>query len=153
MRRKLIVGNWKMHGSRDQVCRLLEAIGSGSEQLSQGVEIGVCPTNLHLGLAFEFLDSDSGLGKIKLGAQNVHVEPKGAYTGEVSAPMLSEYGVSFVLVGHSERRQLFAESDQFVAEKFKAAQASGLTPILCVKPWSSGKLRRRNNRCCRNSMR
>ncbi|MFP6840118.1 MAG: triose-phosphate isomerase [Pseudohongiellaceae bacterium] len=134
MRRKLIVGNWKMHGSTDQISQLLEEIESGSERLLEDIEICVCPTYLHLGLAFDLLASKSGAGRgqIKLGAQNVHVEPAGAFTGEVSAQMLAEYGVSYVIVGHSERRQFFAESDQFIAEKFRAAQACRLTPILCV---------------------
>lgn len=126
MRQKLVVGNWKMHGSRAQVQELIEGVAAGCVGLNQ-VEVAVGPTLLHLGLASELC-----VGKIKLAAQNLYAEPNGAFTGEVSAPMLADYGVNYVIVGHSERREIFAETDQVVAAKFKASQASGLIPILCV---------------------
>jgi triosephosphate isomerase len=128
MRQKLIVGNWKMHGSQQLVKELIQAVNAGTGELSGNVEIAVTPTLLHLGLASDLCKA----GHIKLAAQNLHSEPQGAFTGEVAAPMLAEYGVSYAIVGHSERREIFAESDQVVAAKFMAAQSSGLTPILCL---------------------
>jgi triosephosphate isomerase len=128
MRRKLVVGNWKMNGSREQVESLLSELLSGLVETTDSVDVAVCPTALHLGLAGEILRDSA----IELGAQNVHSSPKGAYTGEVSTPMLAEFNVRYVLVGHSERRQYFAESDELVAEKFIAVQSAGLTPILCL---------------------
>ncbi len=119
-----------MHGSRPQVRQLIEDVASASKDL-KSVEIAVGPTLLHLGFAAEVCASEDA-GHLKLAAQNLFAEPQGAFTGEVSAPMLAEYGVSYVIVGHSERRELFAETDELVAAKFKACQASGLIPILCV---------------------
>lgn len=130
MRQKLVVGNWKMHGSRTQVRQLIEGVASGSADLAK-VEIAVAPTLLHIGFAAELLAGEDA-SHLKLAAQNLCAEPQGAFTGEVSGPMLAEYGVNYVIVGHSERREIFAESDQVVADKFKATQASGLIPILCV---------------------
>jgi len=126
MRRKLVIGNWKMHGSNHLVLELLNRLKKGLDETDR-VEIGVCPTALHLSLA-----SDTLLGsQIKLGAQNANAGISGAFTGEVAAAMLLEYGVSYCLVGHSERRELFFETDPDVAEKFAAVQAAGLTPVLC----------------------
>jgi len=119
-----------MHGSRAQVRQLIEGVATASADLAK-VEIAVGPTLLHIGLAAELCASESAR-HLKLAAQNLFAVPQGAFTGEVSAPMLAEYGVNYVIVGHSERRELFAESDQVVAVKFKAAQASGMIPILCV---------------------
>ncbi len=130
MRRKLVVGNWKMHGSRTQVRQLIEGVAAGSVDLKK-VEIAVAPTLLHIALAAELCASEDA-GHLKLAAQNLVAEPAGAFTGEVSAPMLAEYGVNYVIVGHCERRGIFAETDQVVAAKFKATQASGLIPILCI---------------------
>jgi triosephosphate isomerase len=130
MRQKLVVGNWKMHGSAAQVRQLIQGVATGSAGLAN-VEIAVGPTLLHIGLAAELCASQAA-GHLKLAAQNLFAEPQGAFTGEVSAPMLAEYGVNYVIVGHSERREIFAEIDQLVAAKFKATQASGLIPILCV---------------------
>ena len=130
MRQKLVVGNWKMHGSTAQVRQLIEGVAASSADLKK-VEIAVGPTLLHIGLAAELCASDAA-GHLKLAAQNLFAEPAGAFTGEVSAPMLAEYGVNYVIVGHSERREIFAETDQIVAAKFKASQANGLIPILCV---------------------
>lgn len=92
------------------------------------VGVAVCPPALWLDAVAERLrDSD-----VRLGAQNVHPEASGAFTGEIAASMLDDLGVEYVIVGHSERRQLFGESSAFVAEKVRAAQAAGLAPILCV---------------------
>lgn len=129
MRQTLVVGNWKMHGSRTQVRQLIEEVATGTAGL--GVEIAVAPTLLHLGLAAEVCASAANI-EIRLAAQNLYSETEGAFTGEVSAPMLADYGVYYALVGHSERRELFHESDAVVAAKFQAAQAHGLTPILCL---------------------
>ncbi len=117
-----------MHGSRTQVSQLIRDVAAGTAELSEKVEIGVSPTFLHLGLASNLVRS----ANITLAAQNLSSEPQGAFTGEVSAAMLAEYGVNYVLVGHSERREIFGETDQLVAAKFKAAQKSHLIPILCI---------------------
>mgnify|MGYP002629592822 CR=1 FL=1 len=128
MRRKLVVGNWKMHGSKAQVSQLTTAIIAGCAELNAAVEIGICPTFLHLGLVAEI----AGASAIKIGAQDAYHEVSGAYTGEVSVSMLPEFGVAFVIVGHSERRADFGDTDSLVASKFMAAQQFGMTPILCV---------------------
>ncbi|HJO11889.1 MAG: triose-phosphate isomerase [Gammaproteobacteria bacterium] len=128
MRQSLVVGNWKMHGSRAAVKDLLGDLLSGMEAVADNVDVAVCPTAMHLGLATKTLQNSP----IELGAQNVHSRPEGAYTGEISAPMLADYNVKYVIVGHSERRAYFAESDELVAEKFSAVQAEALTPILCL---------------------
>ena len=128
MRGKLVVGNWKMHGTRALVSALLEEVVAGTADHSDEVEIAVCPSFLHLEQAKEVLAGS----KIKLGAQDSNEEPDGALTGEVSASMLADFGISYVIVGHSERRGVFKETDQLVAAKFAAAQANGLTPILCI---------------------
>mgnify|MGYP000326962107 CR=1 FL=1 len=128
MRPRLIVGNWKMHGSLDAVNSLVTDLLAGLDSVPVANEVGICPTFVHLGYCRELLESS----RIKLGAQNAHSQESGAFTGEVSAAMLAELGLSYVLVGHSERRQLFAETDQAVAEKFLAVQQQQLTPILCV---------------------
>jgi triosephosphate isomerase len=127
MRRKLVIGNWKMHGSDLLVQELLGSLKIGLDD-ADNVEVGVCPTTLHLASASEALVGS----QIKLGAQNANAQTSGAFTGEVAAAMLLEYGVSYCLVGHSERRGMFLESDAQVAEKFAAVQKAGLTPVLCV---------------------
>jgi triosephosphate isomerase len=127
MRRKLIAGNWKMHGTLDQNAGLLDAVRAGMAAMP-GVDCAVCVPFPYLAQAQQKLSGSS----VKWGAQNVHQLDKGAYTGEVSAGMLRDFGCSHVIVGHSERRAIYGESSHLVAEKFLAAQQAGLTPILCV---------------------
>lgn len=127
MRKPLVAGNWKMHGSRDFVAAHLDAL----KGLLSGVEIDVAvfPPAVYLDLAARCLEDLP----VALGAQDLSLEEgSGAFTGEVSGAMLSDIGCSMVLVGHSERRTLFGESDDIVAKKFLAACAAGLTPVLCV---------------------
>ena len=127
MRRPLVIGNWKMHGSLALVRELLGGLKGVTEGLN--CEIAVCPVSVHLYPAAQQLGEGSD---IALGAQNASAADSGAFTGEVSAAMIAELGVKFVLVGHSERRELFAESDQQVAEKTAAVLAQGLIPVVCV---------------------
>jgi len=124
MRKKLVAGNWKMHGSLAENAALLSAI----RPALAGIEAVVCVPYPYLAQAQAALAGSS----IAWGAQNVSEQSKGAFTGEVSASMLLDFGCKYVIVGHSERRSLYGESDALVASKYKAAQAAGLTPILCV---------------------
>lgn len=127
MRRKLVAGNWKMHGALPQNEALLTAVVAGMEQLP-GVDCAVCVPFPYLAQAQQMLRGTS----VRWGAQDVHQLDKGAYTGEVAASMLHDFGCRYVLVGHSERRSLYGENSHLVAEKFAAAQKVGLLPILCI---------------------
>ena len=127
MRRPMVAGNWKMHGTRASVAELID--GLGRLALPSGVDVAVFPSLLHVNQVID------GLGgkPISVGAQNAAMEPgQGALTGEVSPSQLIDAGCSLVLVGHSERRQVIGEQDEMLIRKFAAAQASGLTPVLCV---------------------
>jgi len=127
MRRKLVAGNWKMCGSLAQNESLLKAVVAGVAQLPE-MDCVVCVPFPYLAQTQQLLSNTA----VKWGAQDVHRMDKGAYTGEVAASMLCDFGCSHVIVGHSERRSYFAESSHQVAEKFAAAQKSGLIPILCM---------------------
>lgn len=127
MRRPLIAGNWKMHGTKQSVAMLLHELVAGLSQIVNA-ELAVFPPFVFLEQAQKILNETS----IALGAQNVCDSLAGAFTGEVSAAMLVEYACQYVIVGHSERRSLYAESDELVAAKFFSALQNQLTPILCV---------------------
>ena len=126
MRQPLVVGNWKMHGSRASVDSLLNSLVSG---VGPGaVETAVCPTYVHLAQALALCDGS----QVAVGAQDCSHMTSGAYTGEVSAEMLEDLGCRWVILGHSERRQYHSESDALVAAKLRAAVEAGLQPIVCV---------------------
>ncbi len=127
MIKPLVAGNWKMHGSTEKASNLAAQL---AEQWGDNlaVEMVLFPPFVHLS-AVKAAVANTG---IAVGAQNISQHSSGAYTGEISGAMLVDQGCDYVLVGHSERRELFSESNQTVAEKFKAAQDVGLTPILCV---------------------
>ena len=125
-RQKLVVGNWKMHGSLTANLTLLDAVRVGAATLT--TQVGVCVPFPYLAQARAALTGSN----IAWGAQTLSEHAQGAYTGEVSAAMLADFGCRFAIVGHSERRALFGEGDATVAAKFEAAQRGGLIPILCV---------------------
>lgn len=127
MRSKLVAGNWKMHGSLAENAALLAALKSGLAA-DAGCECAVCVPFPYLEQARVVLQGSS----IAWGAQDVSEHAKGAYTGEVSAAMLKDFGCRYVIVGHSERRAMHAEESGLVARKVKAAQAGGLIPVVCV---------------------
>jgi triosephosphate isomerase (TIM) len=122
-RSRLVAGNWKMHGSRASIAALLDALVKEDPS-----GCAVCAPFPYLAQVAERLRGSP----VAWGAQNVSEHAQGAYTGEVSAAMLAEFGCRYVIVGHSERRTLFLEDDPLVARKFMAAQSQKLTPILCV---------------------
>ena len=126
MRKKLVVGNWKMHGSIQANTALVQRVKDGVSGFA--CEVAVCPPFPYLAQVQALLQGTV----VGWGAQSVSEHAVGAYTGEVSAAMLREFGCAWVLVGHSERRSLYAESDAVVAAKFAAAQSVGLVPVLCV---------------------
>ncbi|MDX9741234.1 MAG: triose-phosphate isomerase [Gammaproteobacteria bacterium] len=128
MRRPLVAGNWKMHGSRARVDELLTALRAGAAGLS-GVDVAVCPPFVHLAAAAQHLAGSS----IVWGAQDVcDRNGEGAFTGEISGDMLRDFGCSHAIVGHSERRHVYGEGDALTAAKLVAALSASLTPILCV---------------------
>ncbi len=126
-RQYLVAANWKMNGSLESAKSLVIGIKQGLAG-NNNAEVAICPPFIYLPEISGFLSDTS----ISLGAQNVSHLENGAYTGEISSVMLTDFACRYVIVGHSERRNLYHESDSRVAEKFIAAQAQGLIPILCV---------------------
>ena len=130
MRTPLIAGNWKMHNTHHEAIVLVQQLGHELAEHNFGkVEVAVCPPFTSLRTVQTLIDSDRY--SFMLGAQNMHHETHGAFTGEVSAPMLASLNVKYVILGHSERRELFGETDEGVNAKVKAAFAHGLVPIIC----------------------
>ncbi|MEK7990052.1 MAG: triose-phosphate isomerase [Thiotrichaceae bacterium] len=127
MRQPLIAGNWKMNSSKASVDSLLEGIKQGMSAVQQA-EVVVCAPFVYLQQVSESLKGSM----IAYGAQNVSEQDNGAFTGEISTTMLKDFNCTYVIIGHSERRTLYAETDELVASKAAKAQADGLTPIICV---------------------
>jgi len=127
MRRILVAGNWKMHGSRAMVQELLDGLLAGTKNESK-VDMAVFPPFPYLAQAQSVLEGSN----IAWGAQNLNPVPQGAHTGEVSSGMLLDFGCRYVLTGHSERRTIYGESDEDVADRFEVALGAGLEPVLCV---------------------
>jgi len=132
MRKGLIAANWKMNGQEESnealLSAILEALHGLSVHENAQTEILICPPALYLQQVGKKLEGS----QLQLGAQNLHPAESGALTGEISAQMLRDAKCSHVIIGHSERREIFGEDDQFIAEKFSAAQASDLIPMLCI---------------------
>jgi triosephosphate isomerase (TIM) len=128
MRKIIIAGNWKMYKTQSEASEFLMEFISKIDDAPENREVVLCVPFTDLAIVSKSLHGN----RIRLGAQNVHWQECGAYTGEISANMLTEVGVRYVIVGHSERRQYFGETDETVNLRLKAAQNNGLIPILCV---------------------
>ncbi len=126
MRRPFVAGNWKMNLNRAECEALAKGIVEGLS--GDGCEVGICPPSPYLDVVCAAAKGSA----VGVGAQNMYHEPKGAYTGEVSSGMLNDLGCSYVILGHSERRNILGESNEDVNKKLMAALAAGLTPIVCV---------------------
>ncbi len=127
MRQPLVAGNWKMNGSTDSIGALVEGIKAGIGTVTTA-EMAVCPPYVYIPQVASMLAGTA----VSYGAQDVSDQESGAHTGEVAPGMLSDIGCKYAIVGHSERRAIYGESDDFTAGKFAAAQKAGLVPILCV---------------------
>jgi len=133
-RTPLLMGNWKMYKTVAEARAFAEALGQQSQKLDSRIEYAICAPYTCLHVLRVMLPA-----QVRLGAQNVFPEKEGAYTGEIAPGMLAEFGTKYVLAGHSERRMLFGESDQFINQKVKAIVVNGMTPVLCVGENSSQK--------------
>jgi len=127
-RTRLVMGNWKMHGNLADNAKLLAGLRAGAASAAAGTQLAVCVPFPYLAQTGEALRGCA----VAWGAQDISAQAQGAFTGEVSGAMLKDFACRYALVGHSERRSLHGESDQLVADKAKAALASGLTPVVCV---------------------
>lgn len=128
LRQIVLAGNWKMHMTQAETRAYIDSFKPHLSNLHPARQVLLCVPFTDLTAALEATANSP----IKIGAQNIHWEEKGAFTGEISAAMLSEMGVQFAIVGHSERREYFGETDETVNKRLLAAQAAGITPILCV---------------------
>lgn len=128
MRKIVIAGNWKMFKTQAEALEFLQGFTKLLHETPDEREIVLCVPFTALGTLSKNLHGS----RIRIGAQNIHWEDSGAFTGEIAGPMLAEYSIRYVIVGHSERRQYFGETDETVNKRLKAAQKHGLTPILCV---------------------
>jgi len=127
MRQTLVAGNWKLNGSLESIKQLVAGITAGAGDTGN-TQIAVCPPFVYIPLVVNLL-ADS---KVVVGSQDISDQESGAFTGEISGPMLNDFKCTYAIVGHSERRALFGEDDAFTARKFAAARKFGLIPILCV---------------------
>lgn len=129
MRKKIVAGNWKMNKTLEEALILTsEVVNMVRDEVRGDVEVVLCTPSIYLPVLQKYTDEVS---RISLGAQNCHQKASGAYTGEISAPMLAALNIPYVIIGHSERRQYFGETDALLAEKVKISLANGLKPIFC----------------------
>ncbi|RYC67625.1 MULTISPECIES: triose-phosphate isomerase [Spirosoma] len=129
MRKKIVAGNWKMNKTLEEAKALLsEVVNMVKDEVTGDVTVVLCPPALYLTTSRQYITAG---GRVALGAQNCHEKASGAYTGEISAPMLQSIGVEYVILGHSERRQYFGETNAQLADKVNSALENGLTPIFC----------------------
>ncbi|NOY67103.1 MAG: triose-phosphate isomerase [Gammaproteobacteria bacterium] len=127
MRTKLVAGNWKMNGSLASIRELIKGIQAGMGSVGSAGVI-VCPPAIYIAEVSKLVEGSN----ISVGSQNIGDQDSGAYTGEISGAMLKEYGCEYAIVGHSERRSIYGETDEMVANRYAAARRNGLKPILCV---------------------
>ena len=128
MRKPFVAGNWKMHGSKASILSLVTGLNAQADQLGN-VDVAVCPPAIYIDYVKRSLSSNA----ISVGAQNVAAEPvQGAFTGEISVEMLKDLACDYVILGHSERRAIYGETDAEIAQKVKVALTANITPILCV---------------------
>ncbi|GAL05802.1 triosephosphate isomerase [Photobacterium aphoticum] len=129
MRHPVVMGNWKLNGSKEMVSNLIKGLDAELKGV-EGVDVAIAPPAMYLDLAEQLIGKAES--KIILGAQNVDVNANGAFTGDISPVMLKDFGASHIIIGHSERRDYHNESDEFVAKKFAFLKEHGLTPVLCI---------------------
>ena len=127
MRQPMVAGNWKMNGSSDSVKELIAGIKAGMASVNKA-EVVVCPPAVYIPVVSGASDGSA----IKVGSQNICDADKGAFTGEISGEMLKDIGCEYAIIGHSERRALYAESDELVAKRFAAARRPGIKPLFCI---------------------
>ena len=127
MRTPLVAGNWKMNGSRESVKELIAGVVEGAKALN-GVEVAVCPSTIHIA---DVTAATAG-SNVGVGSQDVCTELKGAFTGETSIDMIKDFGCQYAIIGHSERRTIYGETDEMVADKFTVVKNAGIIPLFCI---------------------